>query len=105
MRIRKYSFADKAACRDICLRCARGLKDGDGYREANYALYCDSFSSSQQAESQKAVLAFQGIVATVVQNQDGTYSLRIGPFASDDEARNTFYSLNERGVVQKCALY
>lgn len=43
MRIRKYLFADKAACRDICLRCARGLKDGDGYREANYALYCDSF--------------------------------------------------------------
>ena len=71
----------------------------------NHTLYCDSFSSSQQAESQKAVLAFQGIVAAVVQNQDGTYSLRIGPFASDDEARNTFYSLNERGVVQKCALY
>ena len=70
-----------------------------------HTLYCDSFKSAQEAESQKAVLAFQGIVATVVLNQDNTYSLRLGPYSSDEEARNTFYSLNERGLVQQCALY
>lgn len=67
-------------------------------------LYCDSFSTSQQAETQKAIMAFQGVVATIVQNQNGTYSLRIGPFANSDEARSVFYSLNKKGMVQKCAL-
>lgn len=71
----------------------------------SHTLYCDSFSSAQEAESQKAVLAFQGIVATVVLNQNGSYSLRLGPYGSDDEARSTFYQLNEKGVVQSCALY
>lgn len=67
-------------------------------------LYCDSFGTSKQAETQKAIMAFQGIVATIVQNQNGTYSLRIGPFANSDEARSVFYTLNEKGMVQKCAL-
>ena len=67
-------------------------------------LFCDSFTLAQQAESQKAMLAFQGISATVVQNQDGGYSLRIGPMSSPDEARQLFYSLSEKGLVQKCAL-
>ena len=67
-------------------------------------LFCDSFTLAQQAESQKAMLAFQGISATVVQNQEGGYSLRIGPMNSPDEARQLFYSLSEKGLVQKCAL-
>lgn len=67
-------------------------------------LYCDNFGTSKQAETQKAIMAFQGIIATIVQNQDGTYSLRIGPFANSNEARSVFYTLNEKGMVQKCAL-
>ncbi len=67
-------------------------------------LFCDSFTLAQQAESQKAMLAFQGVSATVVQNQDGGYSLRIGPMSSPDEARQLFYSLSEKGLVKKCAL-
>lgn len=44
MKIRKYEARDKAACREICSRCAFGLKEGAGYREANYALYCDLYT-------------------------------------------------------------
>ena len=46
MKIRKYEARDKAACREICSRCAFGLKEGAGYREANYALYCDGYTDN-----------------------------------------------------------
>lgn len=44
MKIRKYEARDKAACRRICSECAAGLKEGDGYREADFALNCDLYT-------------------------------------------------------------
>ncbi len=66
-------------------------------------MYCDSFTSTQDAESQKALIAFQGIVATVVP-QGQTYSLRIGPFPNREAGRQIFSILSDKGLVRQCAL-
>lgn len=44
MKIRKYEARDKAACRRICSECAAGLKEGESYREAYFALNCDLYT-------------------------------------------------------------
>lgn len=66
-------------------------------------LFCDSFPSSGDAESQKARIAFQGVASEIVQRQ-GAYSLRIGPFANRDAARAMFGSLADKGLVRECSL-
>lgn len=66
-------------------------------------MYCDSFSTAQDAETQKAMIAFQGIVATVVP-QGQTYSLRIGPFPNREAGRQVFSILSDKGLVRQCAL-
>lgn len=71
---------------------------------AKAVLICDSFASSQEAESQKAVLAFQGQSATVVRNNDNTYSLKVGPFDTDERARSVFNELGGKGLLNRCAL-
>lgn len=68
------------------------------------SLYCDSYSTSAGAESQKAVLAFQGISASVITNKDGTYGLKLGPFKDAQLARDTFNELANKGLLQRCAL-
>lgn len=68
------------------------------------SLYCDSYSTSAGAESQKAVLAFQGISASVITNKDGTYGLKLGPFKDTQLARDTFNDLANKGLLQRCAL-
>lgn len=66
-------------------------------------LYCDKFKSANEAESQKAMLAFQGISATVVE-KDGVYRLKIGPFSTKDLARAKFNELGGKGLVDTCSL-
>lgn len=68
------------------------------------ALYCDSYSTSAAAESQKAVLAFQGISASVINNQDNSFGLKLGPYENADQARKAFNELSEKGLLQRCAL-
>lgn len=67
-------------------------------------LFCDSYTTVAAAESQKAVLAFQGISASVIKNQDGSHGLQIGPFDKAEEARKTFNDLANKGLLQRCAL-
>lgn len=68
-----------------------------------FTLYCDSYGTAQEAESQKAMLAFQGISTTVVES-GGTYRLKIGPYTSSDEAKASFNALGSKGLVKKCSL-
>lgn len=67
-------------------------------------LYCDSYTNAGDAESQKAVLAFQGVTAQVVKNQDGTLGLKLGPFPSAERAREAFSFLADKGLLQQCGL-
>lgn len=67
-------------------------------------LYCDSYSNAAEAESQKAVLAFQGVTAQVVKNQDGSLGLKLGPFPSAERAREAFSFLADKGLLQQCGL-
>ena len=67
-------------------------------------LYCDSYTNAADAESQKAVLAFQGVTAQVVKNQDGTLGLKLGPFPSAERAREAFSFLSDKGLLQQCGL-
>lgn len=71
--------------------------------QQTHTLYCDEFPDAQQAESQKAMLAFQGVSATVVQHNN-TYRLKIGPFTSKDEAKQAFHDLGTKRMVKKCSL-
>lgn len=55
MKIRKYEARDKAACRRICSECAAGLKEGESYREADFALYCDHYTDFESGSCFVAV--------------------------------------------------
>lgn len=66
-------------------------------------LYCDSFSSAQEAESRKAMIAFQGISSQVT-HQDGKIVLAVGPFKDRQVARSTFATLADKGLVTQCSL-
>ena len=66
-------------------------------------LYCDSFADKAAAETQKAKIAFIGVISNVVQ-RDGTYKLKIGPFPSRDEAKQVFSKLGDNSLVGTCSL-
>ena len=66
-------------------------------------LHCDSFASVALAEEQKARLAFAGMQSTVV-HLEGQIMLRLGPFASRDEARERFNQLAAQQLLQQCSL-
>ncbi|WP_277297220.1 SPOR domain-containing protein [Succinatimonas hippei] len=66
-------------------------------------LYCDSFADQASAETQKAKIAFSGVISNVVQ-RDGTYRLKIGPFPSRDEAKQVFSKLGDNSLVGTCSL-
>ena len=63
-----------------------------------------SFDSENQAQEHKALIAFQGASSTVVQNSEGKYQLKIGPFANREIGRSEFNKLGEAGLVERCAL-
>ena len=67
-------------------------------------LICDTFSDAGSAESKKAILAFQGMVSSVVQNDDGSYSLKLGPYDSAEQGRSVFNDLSTKGLLERCAL-
>ena len=66
-------------------------------------LYCDSFADKSTAETQKAKIAFIGVISSVVQ-RDGAYKLKIGPFSSRDEAKQIFSKLGDNSLVGTCSL-
>lgn len=66
-------------------------------------LYCDSFATENEAESRKAMIAFQGISSRVTA-QGNTIVLAIGPFADREAARSIFSNLAEKGLVTQCSL-
>ena len=66
-------------------------------------LYCDSFADKSAAETQKAKIAFIGVISSVVQ-RDGSYKLKIGPFPSRDEAKQIFSKLGDNSLVGTCSL-
>ena len=66
-------------------------------------LYCDSFADKSAAETQKAKIAFIGVISSVVQ-RDGAYKLKIGPFPSRDEAKQIFSRLGDNSLVGTCSL-
>ena len=66
-------------------------------------LYCDSFADKSAAETQKAKIAFIGVISSVVQ-RDGAYKLKIGPFPSRDEAKQIFSKLGDNSLVETCSL-
>lgn len=73
-------------------------------QKAGATLFCDSFKTNGEAESQKAILAFQGVSAAVVSNNDGTFRLKIGPFDTADKARSLFSDLSNKGLLKRCSL-
>lgn len=68
-----------------------------------YSLFCDEFNSNQEAESQKAMLAFQGISTSIVE-KNGKYRLKLGPYGNPENARNAFNDLGNKGLIKKCTL-
>lgn len=71
--------------------------------QKQHTLYCDEYATPQEAESQKAMLAFQGVSATVVASGNG-YRLKIGPYPSNEAAKQAFNDLGAKRLVQKCSL-
>lgn len=71
--------------------------------QKQHTLYCDVYQTAQAAESQKAMLAFQGVSASVVQSGE-TYRLKIGPYPSNEAAKQAFNELGTKGLVKKCSL-
>lgn len=71
--------------------------------QKQHTLYCDEYATPQEAESQKAMLAFQGVSATVVQS-GSAYRLKIGPYPSNEAAKKAFNELGTKHLVQKCSL-
>lgn len=67
-------------------------------------LICDTFGDAASAESKKAILAFQGMGSTVVKNADGTFSLKLGPYGTPEQARTIFGDLSDKGLLERCAL-
>ncbi|MBO8415429.1 MAG: SPOR domain-containing protein [Proteobacteria bacterium] len=84
---------------------AAGAQPAAGAQSASRqaVLFCGSFASAKEAESQKALIAFQGIVSEV-QPRSGAYTLMIGPFPNREEARVVFGNLADKGLVSECSL-
>lgn len=84
---------------------AAGAQQAAGAQSASRqaVLFCGSFASAKEAESQKALIAFQGIVSEV-QPRSGAYTLMIGPFPNREEARVVFGNLADKGLVSECSL-
>ncbi|ATC93376.1 SPOR domain-containing protein [Pseudoalteromonas tunicata] len=47
-----------------------------------YALICGSFKTDERAQSQKAIIAFEGITSEVRQSKNGYYQVRLGPYST-----------------------
>ena len=67
-------------------------------------LYCGKFSSQKEASEHKANLAFSaGLISSVVE-KSGTYTLKLGPFDSRDNAVKTFEKMDQLSLVDECQL-
>lgn len=67
-------------------------------------LYCDSFSTKNDALEKKATIAFStGLLSEAVKN-NGTYRLKLGPFNTRNEAIDAFKKLDSQELVGECTL-
>lgn len=67
-------------------------------------LYCGKFSSQKEASEHKANLAFSaGMISSVVE-KSGTYTLKLGPFDSRDNAVKAFEKMDKLSLVDECQL-
>lgn len=67
-------------------------------------LYCGKYTSTKEASEHKANLAFSaGMISSVVE-KSGTYTLKLGPFNSRDEAVKAFEKMDKLSLVDECQL-
>lgn len=67
-------------------------------------LYCGKYASTKEASEHKANLAFSaGMISSVVE-KSGTYTLKLGPFNSRDEAVKAFEKMDKLSLVDECQL-
>jgi cell division protein FtsN len=67
-------------------------------------LYCGKYTSTKEASEHKANLAFSaGLISSVVE-KSGTYTLKLGPFNSRDNAVKAFEKMDKLSLVDECQL-
>ncbi len=66
-------------------------------------LYCGNFASQALAETKKAEIAFAGVHSDVARYEN-KITLKIGPFATRDQAKVKFKSLSEQQLLSECVL-
>ncbi|SFS70634.1 hypothetical protein SAMN02910357_01415 [Succinivibrio dextrinosolvens] len=67
-------------------------------------LFCGKYSSTKEASEHKANLAFSaGMISSVVE-KSGTYTLKLGPFNSRDDAVKAFEKMDKLSLVDECQL-
>lgn len=79
-------------------------KDEEVLQEKTQAyLYCGNFTSQALAESKKAEIAFVGVHSDIARYEN-KITLKIGPFATRDQAKVKFKSLSEQQLLSECVL-
>ncbi|MGL4206205.1 MAG: SPOR domain-containing protein [Aeromonadaceae bacterium] len=74
----------------------------------SYLMQCGAFRGSEQAESMKLRLSFQGQSAQVQKAQSNTgtwYKVQLGPFASRAEAEQKKAALQAKHIVENCTIW
>ena len=67
-------------------------------------LYCGKYDSQKEASEHKATLAFSaGLISSAVK-KNGSFTLKIGPFKSRDEAISAFEKMDKLSLVDECQL-
>lgn len=66
-----------------------------------YALICGSFKTDDRAQSQKALIAFEGITSEVRQSPNGYYQVRVGPYSTKRKAESEKNKL-KRANAARC---
>lgn len=67
-------------------------------------MYCDSFSTENDAMQKKATIAFSTGLLSEVVNKNGTYQLKLGPFNTRNKAIEAFKKLDSQELVGECTL-
>ncbi|MCR5085465.1 MAG: SPOR domain-containing protein [Succinivibrionaceae bacterium] len=67
-------------------------------------LFCERFANDADAQERKARIAFIGVRSEVAPQDGGGFILKVGPFASRDEARAAFKRLADAGLTKECRL-
>ena len=68
-----------------------------------YALICGSFKTSERAEAQKAMIAFQGISSDIHLSKNGYYRVKLGPYSTKRLAESDRNKL-KRANAARCQI-